>query len=79
MSAATDQLAELQAEFAGMWHIWRSQRDGDPVSWCATRLTRSAGVDPTVICTTAESLRAALTAQRKLAAAGPRGKQVITI
>ncbi len=78
MNAATDQLAELRAEFADRWRIWRGQRDGVPVSWCATRLDSAAGVDPTVICTTPESLRAALVDQAKQAEAGPRARVVIT-
>lgn len=73
-----EQLKALRAEVAGMWRIWRGQLDGEPRSWCATRLEESAGVDPTVICPTVEALRAELVRQRDLAAAGPRAKLVIT-
>jgi hypothetical protein len=76
--AADQLLEELRAEYAGQWRIWRSQRDGVPVSWCASIRDPAAGIDPTVICTTAESLRAALADQAKKAEAGPRAKLVIT-
>lgn len=68
---------EIEIEFAGAWHIFRSQRGGVPVSWCASRLDPAAGLDRTVIRDTAEQLRAALIEQRKLADAGPRPEPVI--
>jgi hypothetical protein len=64
---ATDELSELQDEYRGLWHIFRSQRNGEPASWCASLRTPAAGVDPTVIRDTARELRAALVEQRELA------------
>jgi hypothetical protein len=64
-TSATDELAELQTEYRGRWHIWRSQRNGEPASWCASIRHPAAGVDPTVIADTAEQLRDALVDQRE--------------
>jgi hypothetical protein len=75
--AATDDLEELRAEFRGLWHIWRSQLDGEPASWCASLRHPAAGVDRTVIQDTAEGLRAALADQRERAERGERPHDVM--
>lgn len=61
---AADQLEELRTEFDGMWRIFRSQRDGEPASWCASIRHPSAGVDSLVMEPTADQLRTALLDQR---------------
>lgn len=59
------------------WHVWRSRRGDELVSWCATRLDSSVGVSRTVICDTAEALRVALDYERKLVGRGPQARLVI--
>ena len=72
-----DELEEMRAEYAGRWHIWRSQRDGEPASWCASLRHPAAGTDPTVIQDTAEQLRVALADQRERAERGERPHEVM--
>jgi hypothetical protein len=64
--ASTEETIEqITAEFPG-WKIWRARRwDDKPTSWVATRLKESAGVDATVMVSTAELLREALADQRE--------------
>ncbi|MFC5752599.1 hypothetical protein ACFPZN_43895 [Actinomadura rugatobispora] len=58
------ELAGLRAEFTGH-RIWRSVRfDGRLGDWVATLHDPGAGVDPTVICSTADELHAALKGER---------------
>ncbi|MFI0406304.1 hypothetical protein [Actinomadura sp. 3N508] len=53
-------LARLRAEFVG-YRFWRAVRvDGSLGEWVASLHDPAAGVDPTVMCPTAEELRAAL-------------------
>ena len=53
-------LAQLRHDFTGH-RIWRAVRwDGRPGDWVASLHDPAAGVDPTVICSSAEELRAAL-------------------
>lgn len=53
-------LAQLRAEFVGH-RIWRSVRwDGRLGDWVASLHDPSAGIDPTVICSDADTLREAL-------------------
>jgi hypothetical protein len=66
--ADDEDLARLRAEFTGH-RIWRAVRwDGLLGDWVASLHDRAAGVDPTVICTTPEELRAALIEERRRAA-----------
>jgi hypothetical protein len=56
-------LALLRADYPGH-RIWRSVRhDGLPGDWVATLHDPAAGIDPTVICSDAADLRAALDAE----------------
>jgi hypothetical protein len=67
MSATTDEetIVQISAEYPG-WHVWRARRrDDKPASWIATRLEESAGIDATVMMSTAEQLREALADQRE--------------
>lgn len=60
-------LAQLRADFPGH-RIWRSTRcDGRLGDWIATLHDPYAGVDPTVVRATADSLRKELEAQGELA------------
>ncbi|TMQ92026.1 hypothetical protein ETD83_28290 [Actinomadura soli] len=53
-------LARLRADFSG-YRIFRAVRkDGSLGEWVASLHDPRAGVDPTVMCPTAEGLRAAL-------------------
>lgn len=66
------ELARLRAEFPGH-RIFRGKRwDGRPASWVACLCDPDAGVDPTLIRSTCDELRAALRAEREAAAAGKR-------
>jgi hypothetical protein len=64
---AEQALKRLRADYAGRWHIWRSQANGEPW-WYATRLTPSAGVVQTAWGAGPAKLRAELEQQRQLAA-----------
>jgi hypothetical protein len=60
-------LAALRKAFGGH-RIWRAVRqDGRLGDWVATLHDPAAGVDPTVICGTAEELREALVRERERA------------
>jgi hypothetical protein len=62
--------AAIQADFTG-WRVWRAtNRFGQPGDFIATRRDPQAGVDPTVMTTTADQMREALASQRKRAEAG---------
>ncbi|MFC5745206.1 hypothetical protein [Actinomadura rugatobispora] len=64
------ELARLRADFGG-YRIWRSvRRDGLLGEWVATLHDPRAGVDPTVMCPTAEALRAALVEEAERARNG---------
>ncbi|MBW8483461.1 hypothetical protein [Actinomadura parmotrematis] len=64
-------LAALRLDFPGH-RIWRSVRyDGRLGDWVATLHDPAAGVDPTVIRTSAEALRAELRIERDRAARRP--------
>ncbi|MFI0366308.1 hypothetical protein ACH35V_00430 [Actinomadura sp. 1N219] len=53
-------IVRLRLEFVG-YRIWRSVRaDGSLGEWVASLHDPAVGVDPTVMCPTAEELRAAL-------------------
>ncbi|XVQ10004.1 hypothetical protein ACQP1W_47075 [Spirillospora sp. CA-255316] len=53
-------LARLRADF-GDYRIWRAvRRDGLLGEWVATLHDPRVGIDPTVMCPTAETLRAVL-------------------
>jgi hypothetical protein len=68
MTNTDDQkLAELRTSFTGH-RIWRSVRwDGRLGDWIATLHDTAAGVDPTVICSTANDLQDALVGERRRA------------
>jgi hypothetical protein len=67
-------LARLRTEFAGH-RIWRSVRwDGRLGDWVASLHDPSAGIDPTVICSDAAALRAALDREAERAAARWRSR-----
>jgi hypothetical protein len=62
-------LSRLREEFTGH-RIWRARRsDGLPTDWVATLRDPRAGVDPTVICPDARSLREALVNEKQRARA----------
>ncbi|MFC4908405.1 hypothetical protein [Actinomadura gamaensis] len=62
-------LSDLREEFGGH-RIWRSpRRDGGLGCWVASLHDPNAGIDPTLVCDTAEALRAALLDERERAAA----------
>ena len=66
---AEQALETLRADYAGRWHIWRSQTSGgQPWWWYATRWTPAAGVDKTAWAADPATLRAELERQRRLAA-----------
>ncbi|QXJ20619.1 hypothetical protein AGRA3207_001367 [Actinomadura graeca] len=55
-----DALAELRRDFTGH-RIWRAtRRDGRLGDWVASLHDPSAGIDPTVICSSPRALREAL-------------------
>jgi hypothetical protein len=64
-STSGDQaLARLRADYPGH-RIWRSVRhDGLFGDWVATLRDPAAGIDPTVMCSDVDELRAALDAER---------------
>ncbi|WP_344592720.1 hypothetical protein [Actinomadura vinacea] len=63
-------LARLRADFDG-YRIWRAvRRDGLLGEWVATLHNPRAGVDPTVMCPTADTLRAALVEEAERARRG---------
>ncbi|GLZ07287.1 hypothetical protein Acsp03_47530 [Actinomadura sp. NBRC 104412] len=65
-------LAQLRRDFTGH-RIWRAMRwDGQLGDWVASLHDSSAGIDPTVICSTPEDLRAALRSEAERAAARRR-------
>ncbi|MCP2338589.1 hypothetical protein FHU30_003944 [Actinomadura rupiterrae] len=66
---ADDQrLTDLREEFGGH-RIWRSpHRDGGLGCWVASLHDPTQGVDPTLICDTADQLRDALLEERERAA-----------
>ncbi|MEO3782364.1 hypothetical protein ABGB12_03475 [Actinocorallia sp. B10E7] len=68
MPRGGDALTRLQAEHPG-WRIFRSRkRDGRAGDdWVASRRDVRAGIDPTVICRSAEELRQALREQARRA------------
>lgn len=69
-----DVRARLRADFPG-YRIWRSvRRDGAPGDWVATLRDLSAGVDPTVMASSADELREALIAERARLAAEKRAR-----
>lgn len=62
------QLDRLRSEFTGH-RIWRSVRwDGQLGDWVASLHDPSAGIDPTVICSDAATLRKALRCEAEKAA-----------
>lgn len=64
----------LQADFPA-YRIWRAiRRDGVPGDWMATLRDPSAGVDPTVMASSADELREALIAERARVAAERRAR-----
>jgi hypothetical protein len=65
MALVKDTPESIELCFYG-WHVWRSRRGDELVSWCATRLDPSVGVSPTVICDTPSALRVALAYEAKL-------------
>jgi len=67
-SRSGDALARLQAEHPG-WRISRSRKRDGRVGddWVASRRDVRAGIDPTVICRSAEELRQALREQARRA------------
>jgi hypothetical protein len=68
VNPADQALARLREDFPGH-RIWRSTRhDGMLGDWVATLHDPRAGVDPTVVCNTAEELRRALTNEHTRAA-----------
>jgi hypothetical protein len=54
----------IEADHPG-WRVWRTILDGQPRSWCATRLDTAAGTDATIIEATAANLREQLAEQRR--------------
>lgn len=72
---------DLQARWAGRWIIWRGRRIGDlgehrTGDFVASRIDSDAGIDPTVIRSTAHLLDKALRQQR---AAVAQGKQPLDV
>lgn len=66
-NAADQALDRLREDFRGH-RIWRATRhDGKPGDWVATLHDPKAGVDPTVVRSTAEELRKTLTIERSRA------------
>jgi hypothetical protein len=63
--------ARLEATYPG-WKVWRTQLDGVPAYWAATRRDPAVGVDATVMTQTAEELEVALTDQLKRAQRGEK-------
>jgi hypothetical protein len=64
------ELARLRVDFGG-YRIWRAvRRDGLLGEWVATLHDPRAGVDPIVMCPTAETLRAVLAEEAERARSG---------
>lgn len=65
--------ALLRRRWGDGWLVWRSRDDqGEPNSWCATRISPKAGLDATIIEPGPIQLDAALSDQKRQVAAGKK-------
>lgn len=74
VNPADHALAQLRQDFKGH-RIWRATRhDGKPGDWVATLHDPKAGIEPTLVRTSAEELRRALTLELNRVTNRPTGQ-----